>query len=173
MSISAVVPVLGGIPIYFPSGVSVNQSYQDIDGSTLHRMLDGAAIKQSHWSKIGTSLNGEGFLPSGIDALDFGQPLVLKCAVARAIQSVTNVINLPPNRRSDVPVIVRAIKDTDYQQLTPSVVVGDVVTANVVTGAKAYIAYYWPEITVFANPIQEDVDRNGSNWSWSIECEEV
>lgn len=173
MGLSAVVPILGGIPIYFPSGVQANQSYEDIGGYTVHRMMNGAGVKQTHWLKIRTTISGEGMLPSGINALDVGQPLLLKSFKAMAVPSVSNVINIPPNRRSDVPITAVAILDTDYPKKSPVNVVGDVATVDVVAGAKLYLVLYYPEITVFANPVQVDGDRNESTWSWSIDCEEV
>ncbi|RLC99624.1 MAG: hypothetical protein DRI46_09130 [Chloroflexi bacterium] len=173
MSLARIDPVLGGIPIHFPSGITISQTYQDIGGFTSHRMMNGAGIKQTHWTKIGTSISGQGFLPNGIDALDFGQPLVLKCGAALAIQSVSNVMTLPVNRRSDVAVTARAILDTDFQSRTPVNVVGDIATVDVVAGAQGYLVFYYPQITVFATPVQENIDLNNSTWDWSIECEEI
>ena len=66
------------------------QTYETIGGFTVARMMDGAAVKQTNWQKLKTTISATGGLPPGIADLDYTLPITIMCAVPRAITRPTN-----------------------------------------------------------------------------------
>jgi hypothetical protein len=92
---------INNITIPIQSSLDFSQTYESIGGSVTHRMQSGRAIKQTHYKKLRTVLSGQGWVPTGLEALNYGEPLLLKCAAPRAISSHSNQLTLPSARRTD------------------------------------------------------------------------
>lgn len=164
---------LGGLVIPVQAAGDIEQTFEPLGGSTLHRMLDGSALKQTHWRKIKTRITGSGWVPPGLAGLDYDAQLVLKSCAARSLQAVGNVITVPAARRTDT-----GYEPTGYAIVggryvsTPLVLVTNTATLTVVAGAQGYGVRYWPQITVYAE-FSDSSQPAGARWSWSIEAEEV
>lgn len=164
---------IDGLVIPVQAAGDIEQSFESLGGSTLHRILNGAALKQTHWRKIRTRISGSGWVPPGLAGLDYDAQLLLKSCSARALQAVGNVITVPTARRTDT-----GYEPTGYAVVngcyvsTPLALVGNTATLTVVIGAQGYGVKYWPQITVYA-AFSESNRAMGSSWTWQIEAEEV
>lgn len=167
---------LGGIEIPLLAGNEVRQSYEVIGGVARRRMLNGAALQQTHWTKLRTTISGTGWLPDGLAALSYASSLTLRCAAPRSIRSASNVITLPTARRTDTgyaPTGFAIPTGGASAVATSCTVVSHVATLGVVSGTAWYEVRYWPELTVYATPPSVQFDRNRGEWAWSIEAEEA
>jgi hypothetical protein len=164
---------IGGLVVTVQAAGEIEQSFDDIGGSAIIRMLDGTGIKQSHWRKLRTRITGSGQVPPGLAGLNYDDELLLKSCGARSIQAATNVITVPAARRTDAGYEPRgyAIVNGMYA-FTPLALVGDVATLTAVSGAQGYGVKYWPQLTVLAE-FSESNQETRSIWSWQIEAEEV
>jgi len=167
---------LGGIEIPLLAGTEVRQSYEVIGGVSKRRMLNGAALQQTHWTKLRTTISGIGWLPDGLAALNYSSSLTLRCAAPRSIRSASNVITLPTTRRTDsgyAPTGLAIPTGGGSAVSTTCSVVSHVATLGVIAGAAWYEVRYWPELTVYASPPRTEFDRNRGEWVWTIEAEET
>ncbi len=164
---------LGGVVVPIEALLDFEQSYEPFGGSTVLRMMDGTAVKQQAWRKTRTQLSASGWVPLGLDALDFSAPLVLKCAKPVAISSASNVITLPAGRRSDFAPLGFAIAADRTLVETSCGLVGNVATLGIVAGAVGYRALYVPQLTVVTDGPQERASLTRAEHSWDMTCEEV
>lgn len=164
---------IGGLVISVQAAGDISQTFEQIGGFTLHRMLNGAGVPQSHWRKLATTISGSGWVPAGLSGLDYDATHVLKSVAARSLQATGNVITVPTARRTD-----SGYEPTGYAIVngryvpTPLVLVTNTATLTTVAGAQGYGVRYWPQITVHAR-FTEDTRMVGAGWSWRIEAEEV
>ena len=169
-----ILPELGGVTIEVPSGHEVSQDYEEIGGYSDIRALDGTAIRQSNWARLSTTLSGRGFFPTGLSQLDYSRPMVLKCCTPRIVSSQGRLsAAIPTKRRNDVPLFVTAVLNATDTRRVPFVLSGNSVAITAVNGAVDYLVCYYPQITVYANPIREENSRHDDEYSWQLECEEV
>lgn len=166
-------PSVGGQIIYMPQGFTLNESLEEFGGYSDMRMMEGSAVRQTHWTKLRANFSGSGFIPSGIRQLDISVSHIIKCGVPHCIVDTDTAATLPTARRTDVPDICYAVNASGYAQKTPVVVTGDAATATAVAGAVAYLYFYYPQFTAFISPVQESGSRNDSTYSWSFTAEEV
>jgi len=153
---------------------AANQSYRPIGGSTLHRKLNGAGAKQTHWSKLGTTLSGDGWAPAALAAVDWSAAVEIYCIEPRAIHSASTSATLPAARRSDLAVNVLAYAVVAGELVATAVSVAtDTATATAVTGATSYQFYYYPKLNFYSNGPAESLDMERGVYSWSIEAEEA
>lgn len=164
---------IGGIVIPVQAAGDVEQTFENIGGFTLNRMLNGAGVPQSHWRKLKTTIAGSGWAPPGLAGLDYDATHVLKSVAARSLQATGNVITVPAARRTDSGYAPTgyAIVDGRYVS-TPLVLVTNTATLTAVAGAQGYGVRYWPQITVYAR-FTDSNRPAGAIWSWQIEAEEV
>lgn len=167
--------VIGGIRIPLDSAYGLEQSYDALEaGSTVLRMLNGAAIKQTHWSKRRTTITGSGRYPPGLAGLDYSGPLEIQCAAPLIIASAaSNVITLPAARRADWVPAGYAVVDGRMMPVACSVV-GNIATLGTLAGAQNYQCMYWPVLTVYATPPRTTFNgRQPSLSGWQIDAEEA
>lgn len=165
---------LGGISIPIRAGLEFSQSYEMIGGTVTQRMQSGRAIKQTHFNKIRTSLSGQGWLPAGLDGLDYSVPQLLKCAAPKSISSLANQMTVPAARRSDVGFEPRGYALVAGELVMTDITMNaDVASLVTVPGASTYHVHYYPELLVFAEPIQTQGNMTGAEFSWTLTCEEV
>lgn len=158
----------GGATVVVPTHAALDfrQSYEPIGGTALLRLNDGKAVKQHHWRKTATSISGSGWLPPGVHALNYAEPILLHCAAPRAITSPSPGISIPGSYRTDVGYFPfgRAFVNGEWVNHTLGVAV---------PGAAYYQAVYFPILTVYAEPPSETTDAEAAEYAWQITGEEV
>ena len=157
-----------------------SQGYAPILGSAQLRMMNGQAVRQTHWEKLATSISCSGTIPVGLtEGIDYTRSYTLRCGAKRAVSSSSANITIPAERRSDAGYEVKGyalIEDGQGRGSwveTPVVMAVDVAQLTPVAGAAIYRAYYWPELEVFSDPPSEDQDVHGADFSWSLNAEQV
>ena len=163
---------LGGLTVPLWAAADFDQTYDVIGPRPIMRMMSGVGVMQSHWQKLKTSLNGSGWMPAGFDGLDRTAQQLLKCAAPRTIQSASNAITLPAARRTDYTPGMTALMPGRILVETPSSLVGNVLTGTTVSGALAYVAWYWPQLTGYIVGLTTNA-RQGDAGSWKLDFEEV
>ena len=165
--------IIGGVEIALQT-FPASQDYDVLEGATVHRMLNGAAAKQSHWRKITTRISGDGWAPAALAGVDWTAPVEISCIQARAIHSATVNATLPAARRSDLGtnVYCRAVVNGELVA-TPVSVVGNAATATAVASATSYQFYYYPKLSCYSSGPSESLDLSGAAYGWSLEAEEV
>lgn len=172
---------LGSVIVPIHSAFELSQTYEPLGGFVTIRMLNGAALKQQNWEKIGTTVQGQGTIPSGLEGLDYSVAQLMKCAAPRAVTSTATVIVIPAERRSDVGFEPAGFAYVDPEgknrglwQETPIIsIVVDTVTLTPVVGALNYQVRYFPEFNVFSEKPSQNIDVHPSDQSWSLEAEQV
>lgn len=166
--------ILGGITIFTESILNFNQDYEEDFASTLLIMADGSGVPQNAWGgKIKTTLSGSGWIPLGLDGLNFNTTLELSCAAFKAINSASNVITLPAARRSDIALTALAL--VGGKKVPTSVSIStNTATLGVVSGASAYQVWYQPKINVYVTQrpkLTQDIQK--MNFGWTFSAREV
>ena len=165
--------VIGGIEIPIRASEVITQSFEPIQSVSRLRMSDGALTQQTSWSgKLLTKISADGILPSGLQLLDYSQPIVIKSIAESAVLSASNIIDVPSARRGDYSVEGRALVDGKWVS-TPVNVVGDTATLTVVASATQYQAIYWAELSCYCDPPTENRNARNSTYSWDFEGEEI
>lgn len=165
---------LGGYPIAIKAGLEFSQSYETLSGTAIHRMQSGRAIKQTHFKKLKTVLSGKGWVPTGLEHLDYSKPLLLKCAVPLSITSALCQLILPVASRNDMRYTPTGFALIGGKLLETNLSIqGNIVNLESVNDAKYYQVHYFPELLVYAEPPQIHGDVSGSEFTWSLTCEEV
>lgn len=166
--------VIGGIVVPLHARMDWAQTYQPIGGVHFMRMQSGAAHKQRHWRKWGTTITASGTLPPGLYGLDYDSSMVMKCAGYRAISGTGLSYTLPSARRSDSGFEPVAYAMVGRMWVPTAVVLSvDEATVTPVSGAIQYRVMWWPEMTVYCEPPQEDHEINGAVFGWVLEAEEA
>lgn len=162
--------MLGGIALDKHAGAP-EQTEQPIGGSQVLRMSDGAAVKQTHWQKMSGTIAGRGLYPSGLDGLDYSNPLELRLTIVSSMQGAGLEYALPSTPRPDRAPWARARVDGVWRR-TPCVLDDETLTVTVtaVVGADQYQVNWMPVYSVFAE--RPARSQNGS-FDWSITWEEV
>lgn len=150
------------------------QEYPPLEGATVHRMLNGAGLKQTHWRKLTTTITGNGWAPAALDGVDWSQPFEISCIKPRTIHSATVTATLPAARRSDMAVNVyaRAIVGGELVA-TPVSVVTNTATATAVAGATGYQFMYYPKANFLSAGPTESLDMQTGVYGWTLTAEEV
>ena len=152
-----------------------SQTYSKVEGgSTVHRKLNGAAGKQTHWRKLKTSISGDGWAPAALAGVDWSQPVEIYCIQPRAIHSATVAATLPASRRSDfaTAVLCRAVVGGNLVE-TPVTVATNTATATAVSGATSYQFYYYPQLNFYSDGPTDGLVLSDGVYGWSIEAEEI
>lgn len=162
---------LAGIRIPIRANLQFNQTYEPIGGTHTFRTQNGRAVKQTHFNKLKTTLSGTGWMPAGLDGIDYSEPLILKCAAPRSFSSSTNQISLPSNRRIDKAPIGFALVDGELL-VTQCHIQESMAVLDIKTNAQGYQVLYYPELLVFAEPPVIQSNIHNTDFSWRINCEE-
>ena len=161
--------MLGGIPIVLHAGAP-DLSEQPLGGWSRDRMSDGALIKQTHWQKTAGSISASGWIPPGLDGLDYTGTLELRSTQISNIQSAGLVFTLPTTPRPDQAPWALALVGDQWVEASASTVDG-VATVTAVAGASLYQVLWLPVYNVSADrPVKT---QSGGIQSWSISWEEV
>lgn len=153
----------------------LTQEYRPLGiGSQVQRMLSGAGVKQTHFSKLATRISGSGWAPPALHGVAWGSSVSISCITPRSIHSASNVATIPSARRSDFTgsVLARAVVGGLLVD-TPVAVVTNTATATAVSGATSYQFLYWPTLTCFSDGPTESVNVETGVYSWTLDAEEV
>jgi len=168
---------LGTITLPVVAGFDLDQSYENIGGESIFRTLSGRGIKQMTYAKLRVSTSGAGWIPSGLEALDYTAQMTLKCIVPKGIGATfaTRQATLPAGRRSDsgFTPFGTAIMSDGRHVSTAATLAGNVATLDAVSGAVAYQANYYPSLTVWAMRPSGSGSLTDASYRWEIVCEEV
>jgi hypothetical protein len=165
---------LGAVRVPMTAALGLQQQFAPIGGSTVQRLGNGAAIKQTAWSKLRVTLTCDGWVPPGLGGLNYDGPLLLKCGLPRSIASTATSVTLPSARRTDSGYLPFARAHLPGREAeTPVSVTGNTATLTAVTGAQAYTVWYYPQLSVVCDMPTETFDGAGAAVSWELTAEEV
>lgn len=159
------------LPIY--ASFDLIQRYEPIGGEGILRAISGRGIKQRTWRKTRVVTSGNGWVPSGIQSLDFDSPHAVACIAPETIpaDSTTRQAELPVTRRTDTDHVPYGLAQLSGGQTVASAVTlaGNIATVSAVTDAVAYQVGYYPLLTCYLlRP-----SRSGPDHSWELIAEEV
>lgn len=159
------------MPVY--AALDAEQRYEPIGGEVILRAASGRGILQRTWKKTRIVTSGTGWLPSGLQALDFDVPHLVACIAAETVPAgvVSRQAILPAGRRSDAGHHPYGLAQLGNGQTIPSPVslAGDLATVAEVAGAVGYQVGYYPLINCWL--LQPT--RSGPEPRWEIVAEEV
>lgn len=160
---------LGGIPLDIRAG-EVVETDSPITASVIVRMGLGSGIQLTHWSRAAGSLRGSGgWIPPGLDGLDFSQPLELKLTNPESITGPGPVFTLHSDARADKAPWAYAEVQGEWVPVA-CVASGRSVSVAVVPGAVRYRVHWMPCYRVFAKKPPRDRSRS---FDWTIEWEQI
>lgn len=164
---------VGGFELPVYSSFDLTHVYEPLGGETILRACNGRGILQRTWQKTRIVTSGQGWLPSGVQSLDFDAQHVVSCVVAETVpaSTLTRSVTLPASRRSDAghePFGLAQMPGGETFAVGVSVV-GDVATAAELPGARLYQIGYYPQFTCWLLRPQ----RSGPDPKWELIAEEV
>lgn len=161
----------GGIDIVLHAGPP-EQSADPLEASTVLRMSGGFGIKMTAWEKAAGTISGQGWMPPGLDGLDYSAPIELRSTQVSTMQGTVLEYTLPDTPRPDVEPWAFALLGDQWQP-TPCVTDAGVATVTAVVGAELYQVWWLPVYSVYARrPAKQQSSATGTQ-SWSINWEEV
>lgn len=166
---------LGGIIVPLTAALGLSQSIAMVGGRASLRFANGASLRQQAWRRMSVVLSGDGWVPLGLDGLDFEATMTFKAGVPHALRTNNGVVTLPAARRTDTGYLpfARAHLPGGSDVATPVSLVGNVATCTTVTGAISYTVSYYPQLTVWADPPEQQFDRANASANWSLNLEEA
>ncbi|MHC8404295.1 hypothetical protein [Pseudomonas sp. TMB3-21] len=163
---------LGGIPIVLHAGAP-DQTDTPLLGEAVVRLSGGEGVKMTHWGKAAGTISGQGWMPPGLDGLDYSQPLELRLTAQECIVGDDRLFTLTSVPRPDRAPWALALVGAQWIE-TPCDLVGLVVTAEPVIGASKYLVQWQPVYSVFVSRPQKNQSAGaGGSFGWSINWEEV
>jgi hypothetical protein len=146
-------------------------SEQPIGGSSADRMSDGALVKQTHWEKASGSISATGWMPPGLDGLDYTGPLELRSTQVSNMQQTELVFTLTSTPRPDQAPWAFALLGNEW--VAAEVVTDEcVATVTAVAGATAYQVWWLPVYSVSASRPAKTQSNSVATQAWTINWEE-
>ena len=165
--------VIGGVLVPTYGRVGLAQSYAPVGGVFRGRMASGRLVQQIHWRRLRTTIQGLGWVPAGVDLIDYDEPVVIDCIAPRSVLSASTSVALPDTRRPDADVVAHARTGTEDWVRTSLAMDGDAAQITPVSGALQYQVRWYPRLTCFLDPPEERLDAETAEWSWTLTAEEV
>lgn len=163
--------MLGGVPIVLEAGAPVS-SEEPLGGANIVRLSTGTGVPVTHWERMAGSISGQGFMPPGLEGLDYSLPLELRSRQVTSINGTGLTYTLHTPARPDVTPWALALVAGEWAS-TPCSVVGKVVTVTPVAGAQLYSVCWFPLYTVIARRPARGQDDGTASHSWTITWEQV
>ena len=164
--------MLGGVPIVLHAGAP-ECSVEGVEGAATVRMSTGTLVKMTHWNgKAAGSISGNGWMPPGLDGLDYSQPLELLSTQPETISTTATSAALSSEPRSDVAPWALALVGREWVPTACSYAAG-IATATPVAGATLYAFYWLPAFQVFATKPSKGLNTGAASHSWSISWEQI
>ena len=155
------------------AGFDIDQRYEPIGGESILRACSGRGIKQMTYRKTRIITSGNGWVPDGIQSLDFTAQHALACVVAETIPASysTRQATLPTTRRTDTDHTPFGLAQlADGQTIMSTVTItNNVAEVAAVSGATAYQVGYYPLLTCWINR----PTKSGPAYAWEFVAEEV
>lgn len=165
---------IGGIAMPLEAGFGINQSLYEIMAKTLQRNRGGSGIAKSRWRKLGTRIDGSGWIPDGLDGLNLSVPQVIQCGVSVSITGPGPTLTIPRAFRTDTPYEPKALARIGWNIVTTGLsLAGSVATPVPVTGANDYRIVYFPVLLCDINAVERTLNDQTVEWSWSLSAEEI
>ncbi|WP_268797514.1 hypothetical protein [Pseudomonas huanghezhanensis] len=162
---------LGGVPIVLHAGAP-DQSDTPLLGETVVRLSGGAGVKMTHWGKASGSISGQGWMPPGLDGLDYSQPLELRLTSQECIVGDSLSYALTSLVRPDTSPKAFALVGSEWVQ-TSCELDGSIATAGQVIGGTKYMIQWMPVYNVFASKPPKSMSAAQATFGWSIAWEEI
>lgn len=163
--------MLGGIPLELHSGAPV-LSEEPIGGESSARLSGGNLVSMTHWERMSGTISGSGWMPPGLDGLDYSQPLELRSTKVRSVQGASTTLEIRGDARPDVAPWGQALVGGQWVNTLCSVTDG-IATLTAVAGATLYRVCWMPIYSVKAKRPSETQDSGSASHSWSITWEET
>lgn len=160
---------LGGVEIVLHAGAP-ELAIETIGGETIMRLSQGAGVLMRHWSRRAGTLSGQGWMPPGLDGLDYSGLLELRTTQVENVVGAGRVHQLTSTPRPDVAPWAQALVAGEWVP-TPCTVAAGVATAAAVAGATLYQVSWMPKFQVLARAPAKG--QGGSLHTWSIAWEEA
>lgn len=152
--------------------LDLRQRYDPIGPESIRRAVTGRAIKQMTWEKTRITTSASGWVPSGLQSLDFRAQHLLKCIRSESIPAgvASRQATLPAGKyRTDAghePWGLAQMPSGDAVRCSVSLA-GDVATASVVPSAVAYQIAFFPQFMVYLTRPPRD------EYNWELVAEEA
>lgn len=163
--------MLGGVPIDLHAGAPAQQ-YSSLGGPAIVRLSAGKGIPMTHWQKTAISVSGSGWMPPGLDGLDYTQPLELRCTKPLSVAGVQLEFLLPGTPRPDVAPWAQSLVGGIWRG-SELVLDGGVARIESVPGAALYRVCWMPVFIVTVTTRRGDLDATTATHGWQIDCEEL
>ena len=159
------------LPAY--ASFDADQRYEPLGGEAILRAVSGRGILQRTWRKTRVITSGSGWVPSGLQSLDFDAQHAVACIVPETIPAVfaTRQATLPTTWRADAGHAPYGLAQLPGGQTVEAAatLAGNVATVAAVAGAVAYQVGYYPLLTCWLlRPT-----RSGPEPRWELVAEEV
>lgn len=159
------------------SALDVEQQYEMLATETILRAVNGRGIKQMTYGKLRVTTSGSGWLPLGLDGIDYSITHVLGCVTPKRVPAnfAARAAILPAARRSDsgFTPFGTALVGGGQAISTPVTMVGNVATCAAVAGAIDYMVSYYPAPTVWLMRPHESGNQADASYRWELVAEEV
>lgn len=160
--------MLGGIAIQLQAG-AIELTEQAIGGESSVRLSNGALVTMRHFEKMSGTISASGWMPPGLDGLDYSGPLELRSTKVRTQQGAGPTFNLQFTPRADkAPWAFAVLSDNRLVPVACSTV-ARVVTVATIPGALAYQVWAMPQYSVKCS---RPTESQGTQHGWSISWEE-
>lgn len=166
--------IIGGITVSQDARISINQTYKTLSAISNRRLANGSLVSRNTWNgKLETMITCTGYIPSGLQSLDYTSTMTVSCIAPKGISSASNAITLPTTRRTDAGSLPfgRKLVNGKWEDASSSLV-GDVLTITLDASATQYQAVYFPEFTAIVSEPNDGLNI-GQGFSWSIKAEQV
>jgi len=165
---------LGGLAVPLTAALNVQQRVEVFGGRSALRFATGARLNQTAWQRLRFTLTGDGWVPPALDGLNPDVTHVFKAGLPLARWSADGVVSLPPERRTDAGYAPFArAHGPAGDVLTPVTVLGHVATCVPVAGATGYSVMFYPQHTVWMEPVVQSFDRAGAAVTWDLVLEQA
>ncbi len=165
---------VNGRLITLAAGGVITQSFEDFGGFSTLRFASGVGLAQESWRKVRTTISASGWVPAGLDDIDWSAPVTIGCVKTRSIKSASNVITIASARRTDAPPYGFSIGPRGNLRAAAVTMAGNVATIAPTADATGYVVLWYPEMTVLATSgVTCEWDVQGAVESWAISGEEV
>lgn len=138
---------VAGISVSLVAMLDFDQSIEPIGGSSVRRMANGQGFKLTHWAKHRISLSASGWVPVGLNAVDYAGPFEIELPHAVGL-NVGEPLPAGWTARS-APWAEKTVTDQ--------------------SGATS--RYVYPKMTVMSEGPRQ-TNGNSGNPSWELICEE-
>lgn len=163
--------IINGIELPIHVGIA-SMRYEPVGGSSMRRMHNGRGVKQTHYRKLAISINGSGWMPSGLAALDVSVPVDLWCFQPRSMFVTALTVSVPTDIRPDSEPWVLGYVGGEWVPVASNTA-GGVVTITQHPSATQYAVYWLPRLTVLLDDIPEDLDATTATYTWQITGQEA